>query len=527
MQKNIIFAILILVCGACSQKKNRPESLQDIYMLCEDEPELATTKIDSAARVFAADTNSYEYRLCELIRIRALDKAYIPINNEHNIKTLVSYFMENGSTEDKIDALYLQGGYYRDRNDFPKAIKSYLQAEELYKENDSIGNKDVIACTYAQLAGIHVNLTQLDKTLEYAKEEYSIYDEIGEFDFGKELEMGRAYQLAGKADSADIYYKRAFQKLPVASLKMLDVGGIAEIMGFYMGRSNRQIADSCMKLLNRFEPLQLPPNAWKCKAEYHEKYGDTDSAEYYLRYYNEHPRTLVDYKGTASMLFYFYKKKGDLKEAVKYAEIYDHACDSITLLNNRQASINADNFFKYERNIQEEAQLRESSLRAKMWGWAALAITLSIVILTNIVVKRYKERIKRIEQEKEDLEDKVSKFERQWLEAINQMNGKAYSVEEVREKFKEARSKPKVESVIIWQELYKSVNKEYPTFSKAIEEYQDKMPAECYKVAYLLRAGLSQADIADIRKYSRTTALRYKRRLYSMFSENEAFDFLR
>ncbi len=149
------------------------------------------------------------------------------------------------------------------------------------------------------------------------------------------------------------------------------------------------------------------------------------------------------------------------------------------------------------------------------------------MILTNIVVKRYKERIKRIEQEKEDLEDKVSKFERQWLEAINQMNGKAYSVEEVREKFKEARSKPKVESVIIWQELYKSVNKEYPTFSKAIEEYQDKMPAECYKVAYLLRAGLSQADIADIRKYSRTTALRYKRRLYSMFSENEAFDFLR
>ena len=303
---------------------------------------------------------------------------------------------------------------------------------------------------------------------------------------------------------------------------LYEAGGVAEIMGFFVRRGEKSIADSCLRELNRYAPHQLPPNSWTCKAEYHERYGDIDSTEYYLRYYNEHPRTFADYKGTASKLFYFYKKKGNLKEAAKYAEIYDHACDSITLLNNRQASINADNFFQYERNIQEENLVKTESLHNRMlfWIWMSIALAISLVCVLGYStmsrrMQRLREEKKALEEEIGMLEAKAKRMEAKLLEELDSKKIEPMNINELAEYFRGAGFHKKYEDIDIrlWKQLVEGVNKEYPKFEYRMKNTGEVLSEEDIRICYLLKSGLKPADVARIFGFSRSTATRRRKDL--------------
>lgn len=125
-QTLLLWALLFLIASSCNRHP-LPYSLvlEQADSLSASEPERAILLLDSLYSTLSqADSSSRMY--CQLLRIKARDRAYIRHTNDYEILEVIDYY-ERHPKGDLLAWAYCYGGrVYRDMDDTPRAL-SYLQ----------------------------------------------------------------------------------------------------------------------------------------------------------------------------------------------------------------------------------------------------------------------------------------------------------------------------------------------------------------------------------------------------------------
>ena len=85
----------------------------------------------------------------ELVRIKAENKAFIPLTNDTVIKDVVDYYNQNGNANERMEANYLLGRVYADMGEAPQALHAYYDALECADTTSSDCDYGVLIPIYA------------------------------------------------------------------------------------------------------------------------------------------------------------------------------------------------------------------------------------------------------------------------------------------------------------------------------------------------------------------------------------------
>ena len=124
MKRLIFLPILVgLMCGACSRKSPMDAGFEKIDMLCDTDPHIAMSMLDSIdyGALSTADRHRYD-----LLSIKSRDKAYVRHSSDSLILDVVEYYDGHSKSGLYPEALYYGGRVYSDIGDLPTAL-SYFQ----------------------------------------------------------------------------------------------------------------------------------------------------------------------------------------------------------------------------------------------------------------------------------------------------------------------------------------------------------------------------------------------------------------
>ena len=119
-----LFVILIATAFfACSRHSS--EKLEEINALCDSNPRLAMSMLDSIdyGSLHAVDRHRYD-----LLSIKSRDKAYVRHTSDSLILNVIDYYQSHQNLSLYPEALYYGGRVYSDIGDLPTALKYFQMA---------------------------------------------------------------------------------------------------------------------------------------------------------------------------------------------------------------------------------------------------------------------------------------------------------------------------------------------------------------------------------------------------------------
>ena len=121
MKRLIFLPILIgLMCGACSKKSPVDAKFEEINILCDTDPHIAMSMLDSIDYGVLSTADRHRY---DLLSIKSRDKAYVRHASDSLILDVVEYYDGHRKSGLYPEALYYGGRVYSDIGDLPTALE--------------------------------------------------------------------------------------------------------------------------------------------------------------------------------------------------------------------------------------------------------------------------------------------------------------------------------------------------------------------------------------------------------------------
>jgi hypothetical protein len=272
----------------------------------------------------------------------------------------------------------------------------------------------------------------------------------------------------------------------------------------------------------------------------------------------------------ARWLTRFYVAKGEYEKAAGYAINFINANEAVIDKRNFEHTTNANNFYRYRRDKEQETAIMENA--AKQRFWTLLVASISIILLLVGAVHYYRRknqllgiimnkeenikqakalisiREKEIEKEKSEIKKKEkelatlnatnSKLTNQLEAAENDfrmlvaqnreltrltlMNDIACDAKDIIEKVKRASEGKYHLSDDEWKELLGAVDKLYPEFTHEVQSKFKRINEPLLRVCYLLKIGLTGPQIVNLTGYPRQTVWVRIKRIEAVLSIKDA-----
>lgn len=177
MKEKVIFLLLIIMLlASCAGNRKYDDLMQradSIMNVNDDSAKVAIRMLDGVESQLPEFSKAQKMRY-ELLRHKAMNKAYISFTSDSIMKEIVDYYDRHGSANERMLANYVLGCVYRDMHEVPLALEYYNKAAE---------QADITAadCDYGTL--------------------YRVYSQMG-FLFSKQY---LSYQLLDAFDKAEKY----------------------------------------------------------------------------------------------------------------------------------------------------------------------------------------------------------------------------------------------------------------------------------------------------------------------------------
>lgn len=169
----ILLSILVLI--GCDNSNRHNEKLTDIDSLCDTNPQLAMSKLDSIDKSSLSEFDRHHY---DLLTIKARDKAYITHTSDSLILDAIEYFSSNRYKFLYPEALYYGGRVHSDMRNYPQAMEFYqLAINEL---TDTGSNLELRRAILSQCAHILNNVGLNSNALPYMEEVITISYELND-----------------------------------------------------------------------------------------------------------------------------------------------------------------------------------------------------------------------------------------------------------------------------------------------------------------------------------------------------------
>ena len=436
-----------------------------------------------------------------LIKTRTDDILERDLSADSIMTHVASYFEHHGSEEERLEAFYYTGSVFRDQHNSPQAMVWYKRAADYGEDNIEFIDTNTLSKVYSQLGYLqHLQYNEF-ATLECCKRNYQLRNGVNP-SFYPPLELARSYHTLFKyspdsicyKDSAYMYYTSLFDDEFRNNLKV-DLGIPGELLHFYTINGYKTEADSCMLLLNR-DIRDLPENVKQAKSTYFDIYGPADSCLYYCEMvYNETKN--IRTKNAASLrLMRLYQGLENKTKALEYAAVYAETSDSIEHMTMLRQTANAYNEYVYNRNLEEEARIKEKAEYIKRISAIIVTLLLCVFLAWYIANKRklFKiqvEKNKALEENMNLLIKADAELKRQKETAL--LKSKVY---DQMHNFADYGMLPEDDS--IWEELYNVIDACYPEYRKEIKGRIPNIRIQDIRLLYLLRLGIRQTQVTKM-----------------------------
>ncbi len=133
MKEKVIYLLLIImILTSCAGNRKYDDLMQradSIMNVNDDSAKVAIRMLDGVKSQLPEFSKAQKMRY-ELLRHKAMNKAYISFTSDSKMKEVVDYYDRHGSANERMLANYVLGCVYRDMHEVPLALEYYNKAAE-------------------------------------------------------------------------------------------------------------------------------------------------------------------------------------------------------------------------------------------------------------------------------------------------------------------------------------------------------------------------------------------------------------
>ncbi len=497
----IVLLIFTLFCLflSCNRKGEVRSKMEEAEQLLQTgQPDSAFSLLDNVVNPDVLDDRTFAHfcmLYAELSEKVGEDMPFVP-----QMERATYYYMRYGTPEEKIKIQQYLGLSYEEETDYEWAMKAYLGAAEIAKEEES---SLVLGKLYSKIAQLH----DFDDNFEEAEHYHRLSGEY--YLKGNDSvnyiysirDLGWTQLLKGNYNEALQSVEKAYQlALPMNDSLMLSsmtnrLGIIYEGMGDYV------LAEKFLSQSVSYDKDDSTPT-YLALADLYSREGRYGKARVYIEKatINKNERSPLT-SGILYQLYILEKESGNYDLALDYYERYSNFRDSISKLKEEMNILKVEKRYKYAELLNQNTVLELRYSRVIVIG-----ISLGLVLLISVYIyfewqKRKMERLKREQelatkslQEKEfelqGLSEKVKDIRENILEdtpIYKRVMQNALSIEE-------SRKNPFTDKD--WQSLYGAIKTTYPFFKQNMENRFPNLTEEEKHFCCLLKLGLGNQQLA-------------------------------
>lgn len=206
MKEKVIFLLLIIMLlASCAGNRKYDDLMQradSIMNVNDDSAKVAIRMLDGVKPQLPEFSQSQKMRY-ELLRHKAMNKAYISFTSDSIMKEVVDYYDRHGSANERMLANYVLGCVYRDLHEAPLALEYYNKATEQADTTAADCDYGTLSRVYSQMGFLfskqylpYQELNAFDKAEKYAYLAKDTFNAIVNYQ-----NQGEVYAFLGKKDS--------------------------------------------------------------------------------------------------------------------------------------------------------------------------------------------------------------------------------------------------------------------------------------------------------------------------------------
>ena len=559
-----------LFFASCNKQGNEflIAQFDEIKAMGDTLPKVAMQRLDSIKPQFDNESE-YMRNKFALLDIRLHDKAYITHTSIKPIEDVCRYFEENGTPAEVQEAYYYMASVYRDINDYPNAVTYFLKSAEVAESNSDIDGA-LWKNAYSQLFYLYNRQLNYSSALDAAIKALDIAEKFKTVNERTYMSVSCSYHEIEDTIKTIKYADLALELIEAKGICPSNADIIAYAIGKYSVYGFREKAERCYKLLAQLPEKARPFNYLTNIAMYYEKFISVDSAAVAKSELYNTTRRIESKYDAARWLTRYYVAKGEYEKAADYAINFINANEAVIDKRTLEHTTNANNFYQYRRDKEEEMAIMEKAARDRfnlLLGISVSVIIISVVALLyyhrkkqllDIILSKEKNirlakamvasKDAELEKEKASIEQKEkelatlnatnSKLTNQLEAAENDfrmlvaqnreltrltlMNDIACDAKDIIEKVKRASEGKYHLSDDEWKELLGAVDKLYPEFTHEVQSKFKRINEPLLRVCYLLKIGLTGPQIVNLTGYPRQTVWVRIKRIEAVLSIKDA-----
>ena len=547
MKEKVIFLLLIImILTSCAGNRKYDDLMQraDCIMDVDDDSAKVAIRILDGVKPQLLEFSKAQKMRYELLRHKAMNKAYISFTSDSIMKEVVDYYDRHGSANERMLANYVLGCVYRDMHEVPLALEYYNKAAEQADTTAADCDYGTLYRVYSQMGFLfskqYLPYQLLDAFGKAEKYAYLAKDTLNAII--NYQNKGDAYDYLGKKDSVVAInlrsanmFKRIGDNYNAAIalgcnysyyIEMQDTVNAKKAFEAYFStgyEGNLNYEDSKAYVLCQ-------------KGIYYMFTGQLDSACYILKQSLKFCKSFSNKAATTKALAHYYAKVNQTSLAMKYALQSSEYNDSDLVAVRKNQLQQAQAMYDYGRN-QEIARIADQKAKRSMQmnymivlACVILFLLLSYIYRKQLALKKKKiavsiklyedclQKLKRLQEEKAKL---VTENDNRLVHVItekeNTINKLKAEINDIQEKYSfssisnvelslmDSSICKKIKFIEVhprkkmsdedWKELADTVEKTIPNF---IPRLKNKLNDKDYQICLLIRLGFSTSLIARL-----------------------------
>ena len=521
--------------------------LDEIKAMGDTLPKVAMQRLDSIKPLFENECEYMRNKLM-LLDIRLHDKAYITHTSIKPIEGVCRYFEENGTVAEVQEAYYYMASVYRDLNDYPNAVTYFLKSAEVAENNSDIDSARW-ECTYSQLSYLYNQQFNYSSALDAAIKTLDIAEKFQIVNERTYMNVASAYYESGDTTNATSLCNKAINNILGNGISKNNADIVSKAMYHYTIFNQYLHAKLCYELLKSLPKNELPRNYIPNLAIYLERFVSADSAAVAMSELYNTTNSIESKYDAARWLTRYYVAKGEYEKAAGYAINFINANEAVIDKRNFEHTTNANNFYQYRRDKEEEMAIMEKAARDRFNLLLGFSTFIVAILVITVIYYNKKQRligtilekdnnikeIKLFLQEKEkelesicsakarlaeQLENSESDFkmliaQNRELTRLTIMSNISCDANDIIEKAKKASKGKYHLNDEEWKELLGAIDRLYPEFTYEVQANFKRISEPVLRVCYLLKIGMSAPQIVNLTGYPRQTVFDRIKRIKS------------
>lgn len=547
MKEKVIFLLLIImILTSCTGNRKYDDLMQraDSIMDVDDDSAKVAIRILDGVKPQLLEFSKAQKMRYELLRHKAMNKAYISFTSDSIMKEVVDYYDRHGSANERMLANYVLGCVYRDMHEVPLALEFYNKAAEQADTTAADCDYGTLYRVYSQMGFLfskqYLPYQLLDAFGKAEKYAYLAKDTLNAII--NYQNKGDAYDYLGKKDSVVAInlrsanmFKRIGDNYNAAIalgcnysyyIEMQDTVNAKKAFEAYFStgyEGNLNYEDSKAYVLCQ-------------KGIYYMFTGQLDSACYILKQSLKFCKSFSNKAATTKGLAHYYAKVNQTSLAMKYALQSSEYNDSDLVSVRKNQLQQAQAMYDYGRN-QEIARIADQKAKRSMQmnymivlACVILFLLLSYIYRKQLALKKKKiavsiklyedclQKLKRLQEEKAKLvTENDNRLAHVITEKENTINKLKAEINDIQEKYSfssisnvelslmDSSICKKIKFIEVhprkkmsdedWKELADTVEKTIPNF---IPRLKNKLNDKDYQICLLIRLGFSTSLIARL-----------------------------